>query len=119
MRYSIRKLFHAEVQSTYKQFFTPFNELYLKIVVTLLDLTVHFPKEGHNLSRVQDSRQSRNLASGSGVKYSSSSRRRGIFRNQPEKNKVKIKFTNFDLKDYVEENNPYTSFNEFFKYQRT
>jgi hypothetical protein len=43
MRYSIRKIFEAEIQSSYKQFFTPFNELYLNIVVTFLDLVIKYP----------------------------------------------------------------------------
>ena len=43
MRYSIRKIFSASVQSSYKQFFTPFNELYLKIVLTFMTLAIKYP----------------------------------------------------------------------------
>jgi hypothetical protein len=43
MRYTIRKTFDGEIQSTYRQFFTPFNELNIKIVVSFLDLIIKYP----------------------------------------------------------------------------
>ncbi len=43
IRYVIRKIFTADLQSSYKQFFTPFNLLYLNIVIHFLPMTAEIP----------------------------------------------------------------------------
>ncbi len=44
MIYKIKKIFIAEIDSTYNQFFAPFNLITLKIILKMLDTTFRMPK---------------------------------------------------------------------------
>lgn len=106
------------MQSSYKQFFVPFNLLYLKIVLSFLDLKVKYPEESpcqssnQQISKKFDILSEENSSKEKSLKEETKQRKKALSKS---KKYLHFKFLCLDLDDYIEPNNPYASYNDLWE----